>query len=64
MREIPRFRYVFFGAAVFSTEPIYKTLETVLLTDSLGEMQDALGKNNPDVQKVLQGKSPADAAKD
>ena len=49
---------------LFSTEPIYKNLETVLLTDSLSEMQDALGKDNPDVQKVLQGKIPADAAKD
>jgi hypothetical protein len=27
-------------------------------------MQDALGKDNPDVQKVLQGKTPAEAAKD
>jgi hypothetical protein len=27
-------------------------------------MQDALGKDSPDVQKVLNGKSPADAAKD
>ena len=25
-------------------------------------MQDALGKDNADVQKVLQGKTPADAA--
>ena len=49
---------------LFSTEPIYKNLETVLLADSLSEMQDALGKDNPDVQKVLQGKTPADAAKD
>ena len=49
---------------LFSTEPIYKNLETVLLTDSLSEMQDALGKDNADVQKVLQGKTPADAAKD
>jgi hypothetical protein len=49
---------------LFSTEPIYKTLDTVLLTDSLSEMQDALGKDNADVQKVFQGKTPADAAKD
>jgi hypothetical protein len=49
---------------LFSTEPIYKNLDLVLLTDSLSEMQDALGKDNPDVQKVLQGKAPADAAKD
>jgi len=49
---------------LFSTEPIYKTLDTVLLTDSLSEMQDALGKDSPDVQKVLQGKTPADAARE
>jgi hypothetical protein len=49
---------------LFSTEPVYKNLDIALLTDSLSEMQDALGKDNPDVQKVLQGKTPADAAKD
>ena len=49
---------------VFSTEPTYKNLEITLLTDSLSEMQDALGKGNPDVEKVLQGKAPADVAKD
>ena len=49
---------------LFSTEPVYKNLETVLLTDSLSEMQDTLGKDNPDVQKVLEGKTPAEAAKD
>jgi hypothetical protein len=49
---------------LFSTEPIYKSLDTVQLSDSLGEMQDALGKDNADVQKALQGKTPADAAKD
>lgn len=49
---------------LFSSEPIYKNLETVMLGESLEEMQDTLGKNNPDVQKVLQGKTPADAAKD
>ncbi len=49
---------------LFSTAPVYKSLETVLLADSLADMQDALGKDNPDVQKVLNGKTPADAAKD
>ena len=49
---------------LFSTEPVYKSLDTVLLADSLSEMQDALGKDNPDVQKVLQGKTPAEAAKE
>jgi hypothetical protein len=49
---------------MFSTEPIYKDLEIALLTDSLSEMRDAMGKDNPDIQKVLQGQTPADAAKD
>jgi hypothetical protein len=49
---------------LFSAEPIYKNLETVLLADSLGDMQDTLGKDNPDVQKVLQGKTAAEAAKE
>ena len=49
---------------LFSTEPVYKSLETVVLSDSLAEMQEALGKDNADVQKLLQGRTPADAAKD
>ena len=49
---------------LFSTEPIYKNLETALLTDGLSEMQESLGKDNAEVQKVLQGKSPAEVAKD
>jgi hypothetical protein len=49
---------------LFSTAPVYKSLETVLLADSLAEMQDTLGKDNANVQKVLNGKTPADAAKD
>lgn len=49
---------------LFSTEPIYKNLETVNLTESFDEMQRALGKDNSDLQKFLQGKTPANAAKD
>lgn len=49
---------------LFSTEPVYKSLDTTLLADSLSEMQEALGKDNSDVQKVLNGKTPAEAAKD
>jgi hypothetical protein len=48
---------------LFSTAPIYKNLETVELADSLSETEDMLGKDNPDVKKLLQGKSPEDAAK-
>lgn len=49
---------------LFSTAPVYKSLDTVLLGESLTEMQDALGKDNPDVRKVLNGKTPAEAAKE
>lgn len=49
---------------LFSTAPIYKSLETVTLADSLAEMQQAMGEKNPIVQKVLRGKTPAEVAKD
>jgi hypothetical protein len=49
---------------LFSTEPVYKKLETVILADSFAEMQEKLGRDNPDVQKVLNGKTPTEAAKD
>ncbi len=64
MREFRDSNLPSFEQQLFSTEPIYKNLEIALLADSLSEMQDALGKDNPDVQKVLQGKTPAEAAKD
>jgi hypothetical protein len=47
---------------LFSTAPVYKSLDTALLADSLSDLQDTLGKENGDVQKVLNGKMPADAA--
>jgi hypothetical protein len=49
---------------LFSTAPVYKNFDTVLLADSLAEMRDALGQDNPDVQKALNGKTPAAAAKE
>jgi len=49
---------------LFSTEPVYRNLEIALLTDALTDMQAALGKDNADVQKILQGKSPAEAARE
>jgi hypothetical protein len=64
MREFRDSALPSFEQQLFSTEPIYKSLDTLLLTDSLTEMQDALGKDNASVQKVLNGKSPAGAAKD
>jgi hypothetical protein len=64
MREFRDSGLASFEQQLFTTEPIYKNLDTLLLTDSLSEMQDVLGKDNANVQKVLHGKSPADAAKD
>jgi Peptidase S46 len=64
MREFRDSNLPSFEQQLFSAEPVYKNLETALLADSLSEMQDALGKDNADVQKALQGKTPADAAKD
>ncbi len=49
---------------LFSTAPIYKNLDQVLLAESLGEMRDVLGADNPDVQKALAGKSPEQRATD
>jgi Peptidase S46 len=49
---------------LFSTAPIYKSLEQVELGESLGEMQDVLGAGNADVQKALAGKSPDERAKE
>jgi hypothetical protein len=48
---------------LFSTAPVYKSLDIVNLTDALAQMHEALGQDNPDVQKVLDGKSPEEAAK-
>ena len=64
MREFRDSNLASLEQQLFSTEPVYKSLDTALLADSLSEMQDALGPDNPDVQKVLQGKSASDAAKE
>jgi hypothetical protein len=49
---------------LFSTAPIYPALESVILGESLGEMRDVLGADNPDVQKSLAGKSADERAKE
>jgi hypothetical protein len=49
---------------LFSTAPVYKNLDAALLADSLSDLQDTLGKENADVQKVLNGKTPEEAAKE
>jgi hypothetical protein len=49
---------------IFSGAPIYKSMETVTLADSLAQMAEAMGADDPIVKKALNGKSPADAAKE
>jgi hypothetical protein len=46
---------------LFSTAPVYKSLETATLADSLAGLQEALGADNEMVRKTLNRKS-ADAA--
>src|SRR5499427_8534365 len=49
---------------LFSPAPIYKNFETVTLADSLLQMQETLGVDDPAVKASLNGKSPEEAAKD
>jgi hypothetical protein len=50
--------------ALFSTAPVYKDLETVTFADALALMQEKLGADNETVKKVLNGRTPAEAAKE
>ena len=49
---------------LFSPAPVYKNLDIALLTDSLADMQETLGKDSDDVKAILNGRTPADAAKE
>lgn len=44
---------------LFSTQPVYDDLEVTLLTDSLTDLANHLGAEDPLVKQVLNGKSPA-----
>jgi Peptidase S46 len=46
-----------------SPTPIYRSLETFVLTESFRQMQQALGADNADVKKILAGRTPDEAAK-
>lgn len=49
---------------LFSTAPIYKSLEAMMLAENLAEIQDTLGRNNPVVQRILNGRTAAATAKE
>lgn len=47
-----------FEEQLFSTAPLYKSLETMRLAESLAEMRDELGADDPVVKRVLGSESP------
>ena len=49
---------------LFSSAPVYKSLDQVQLAESLAEMQEHLGANNDVVKTALAGKSPDERAKE
>ncbi|HYX68678.1 MAG TPA: S46 family peptidase, partial [Terriglobales bacterium] len=49
---------------LFSTAPVYKDMETVEFADSLAFMQEKLGADNDAVKKILNGRTPEQAAKE
>jgi Peptidase S46 len=49
---------------LFSSAPIYKSLETVTLSDSLAQMQQALGPDNETIKKILNGKTADEIGKE
>ena len=51
-------------ASLFSAEPLYADLERARLTASFSFLAERLGSTHPDVAMVLQGKTPAERAKE
>lgn len=49
---------------LFSTAPVYKSLETEELADSLAEMQKELGDENAVVKAALKGRTPQEVAQE
>ena len=49
---------------LFSSAPIYKNFESVMLADSLAQMQEALGADHAGIKAALGGKSPEEVAKE
>ncbi|HXE90685.1 MAG TPA: S46 family peptidase [Terriglobales bacterium] len=47
---------------LFSTAPVYKSLETAMLAHSLNEMREQMGARNVVVERVLKGQSPEQVA--
>jgi Peptidase S46 len=63
LREYSEARLPSLEQQLFSTAPVYRTLDVATLTDSLTLMREKLGEADPTVQRALHGKTPAEAAK-
>ena len=62
LREFGDARRESFELQLFSAKPIHTDLETVMLTEALTILAELTGFNDPLVQKVLAGQSPANRA--
>ena len=63
LREFTDARLPSLEQQLFSTAPVYRTLDVTTLTESLAFMKEKLGADDPTVQRALGGKTPAEAAK-
>ncbi len=63
LREYTDARLPSLEQQLFSTAPVYRTLDVATLTESLSLMREKLGADDPTVQRALNGKTPAEAAK-
>jgi hypothetical protein len=63
LREYSEARLPSLEQQLFSTAPVYRTLDVATLTESLTLMSEKLGASDPTVVRALNGKTPAEAAK-
>jgi hypothetical protein len=62
LREYSEARLPSLEQQLFSTAPVYRSLDVVTLTESLTLMQEKLGADDPSVKRALNGRSAAAAA--
>ncbi len=63
LREYTDARLPSLEQGLFSTAPVYRTLDVATLTESLAFMREKLGASDPTVERALGGRTPAEAAK-
>ena len=64
LREYTEARLPSLEQQLFSTAPVYPTLNIASLTESLTMMRQKLGADDPTVRRALNGKTPAEAARE